>query len=172
MKRIGLVLALSLVACGGDDGSAFLGTYRVTTHTVAEMPGGTVACTTVGPAVTTPAFVELAVDDFFDDPDFIRLSECDAAQGPCVESLTLFRPGDPGLVEESFNSQIGGGFPCQLYYSKATATLSGDVLRIELFEKYDGSDRPPSACTADAAEALASSDRCLRAERYDATRVP
>ena len=73
--------------------------------------------------------VKLAVDDFFDDPRFIRLSECDDAAGTaCTETLITFNPGGPGLITTSANSQIGGGFPCQLYYSKATAALTGAAL--------------------------------------------
>lgn len=166
-------LWLWTAACGGDDGGAFLGVYQVGAHTVAEVPGGSVACTETGVAATEPPFVRLVVDDFFDDPDFIRLQECDdAAATACTETLTLFNPGGPGLVDESANSQIGGGFPCQLYYSKATATLDGAALHLELVDKYDGTARPESQCTAEAAEALASSPRCQRVERYDATRVP
>ena len=80
--------------------------------------------------------------------------------------------GGPGLVEESANSQTGGGFPCQLYYSKATAALTGTALHLELLDKYDGSDRPAAQCTLAAAQALASSSQCRSAERDDATRVP
>jgi|JI10StandDraft_1071094.scaffolds.fasta_scaffold189298_3 hypothetical protein len=173
--RIVALVIGTLAACGGDDGdgAAFVGVYQVTAHTMAETPGSQVACTATGPAVVGPRYVKLAVDDFFDDPSFIRLSECDDAAGAtCSETLTLFNPGGPGLIEESANSQIGGGFPCQLYYSKATAALTGAALHIEILDKYDGTDRPASACTLEAAEGLASSTQCQRAERYDATRVP
>lgn len=171
----GLLGLLGAAACGGsggDDGAAFLGVYQVTAHVAAQGQGAPIACDTAGDPVATPAFVKLAVDEFFDDPSFIRLSECDDAAGAvCTETLTLFNPGGPGLVTESANSQIGGGFPCQLYYRKATATLAEPALRLELIEKYDGTDRPAAQCTVEAAEGLAGSADCQRIERYDATRV-
>lgn len=171
---LGIALA-SAAACGGsgDDGAAFLGVYQVTAHVAAVGQGAPIACDAAGTPVTTPAFVKLAIDEFFDDPSFIRLSECDDAAGAaCTETLTTFNPGGPGLITTSANSQIGGGFPCQLYYSKATATLAEPALHLELIEKYDGTDRPAAQCTVEAAEGLAGSADCQRIERYDATRVP
>lgn len=175
MRRAVGIALVSAAACGGsgDDGAAFIGVYQVTAHVAAVGQGARIACDAPGTPVATPPFVKLAVDDFFDDPRFIRLSECDDAAGTaCTETLITFNPGGPGLITTSANSQIGGGFPCQLYYSKATAALTGAALHIEILDKYDGTDRPASACTLEAAEGLASSTQCQRAERYDATRVP
>lgn len=175
MRRAVGIALVSAAACGGsgDDGAAFIGVYQVTAHVAAVGQGARIACDAPGTPVATPPFVKLAVDDFFDAPRFIRLSECDDAAGTaCTETLITFNPGGPGLITTSANSQIGGGFPCQLYYTKATATLAEPALHLELVEKYDGTDRPAAQCTVEAAEGLAGSPECQRIERYDATRVP
>ncbi len=99
-RAVGIALVCA-AACGGsgDDGAAFIGVYQVTAHVAAVGQGARIACDAPGTPVATPPFVKLAVDDFFDDPSFIRLSECDDAAGTaCTETLITFNPGGPGLI--------------------------------------------------------------------------
>jgi len=60
--------------------------------------------------------------------------------------------------------------PCQLYYARAEATLTGTTIQIEVLEKYDAPNIAASDCTAQRAEALASSTACRRIERWAGTR--
>ena len=169
-----LALAAPLAACGGGDASEFVGVYQVDSHTYAAMQGGDVACADTGEAVTTGRpYLQLAVDPFFDELDLLRLSQCsDAVATDCVEELVLFSPGGPGLSDESANSQVGGGFACQLYYSLSEAALAGTTLTVTLLDKYDMPALSESECSLEAAEALADSPTCLNVERWQATRVP
>ena len=168
-----------LVACGGNDGGggdvkAFVGVYATTSHALAQMQGGKVSCTDSGSPVTSAApFFQLAVDTFFMDPDILRLSECtDAAATMCVDTFVTLRAGGPGLLDESANSQTGGGVMCQLYFTHSDATLNGRTVQIETLEKYDAPNISSSDCTLQRAEALASSTECLRVERWTGTRRP
>src|ERR1041384_3657504 len=70
-----------LIACGGSnnegggDVTKFVGVYATTSHTRAEMPGGSVSCNDAGQPVTggMPYF-RIAVDAFFMDPDVVSIS--------------------------------------------------------------------------------------------------
>jgi len=169
-----------LVACGGaggtggtGDATPFIGVYTTTSHTRAEQPGGRVSCTAAGDPVSGAApFVQLAVDTFFMDPDILRVSNCaDAAATRCTETLVTLRAGGPGLEDESANTQTGGGVMCQLYFNRASATLTGGMLQIEVLDKFDAPNIASSDCTLDRAEALASSPECRSVERWAATRL-
>ncbi|MEO7732940.1 MAG: hypothetical protein ABIY55_18390 [Kofleriaceae bacterium] len=169
-----------LVACGGSGGEGgttdvtpFIGVYTTTSHARAEMPGGRVSCTSAGDPVTgaTP-FVRLAVDTFFMDPDILSVSNCeDAAATRCTETQVTLHAGGAGLEDESANSQTGGGVMCQLYYSHASATLTGGMLQVEALDKFDAPNIASSDCTLARAEALASSSECQRVERWAGTRL-
>jgi len=166
-------------ACGGGSGTEtgdvtpFVGVYTTTSHTRAEMPGGSVTCAAAGPPVANAApFFRLAVDDFFMDPEILRVSNCtDAAATTCTETLVSLRAGGPGLEEESANSQFGGGVMCQLYFSRSTATLTGATISVEAVDKFDAPDISSSACTLERAEALAISPDCRVVERWTGTRL-
>lgn len=166
-----------LVACGGNGGGSgdvtpFVGVYATTSHARAEMQGGKVSCTDPGSPVASAApFFQLAVDTFFMDPDILRLSECtDAAATMCVETLVTLRAGGPGLLDESANSQTGGGVMCQLYFTHSEAALNGATITISVLDKFDAPNISSSDCTLQRAEALASSPDCLRVERWTGTR--
>jgi hypothetical protein len=169
-----------LVACGGssdDDGGGgdvmqFVGVYTVTSHTSAEVFGSKVSCTDPGMSVSgAKPFFRLAADEFFMDPDLLRVSECtDAAATSCVETLVSMRAGGPGLLDESANSQTGGGAACQLHFTRADASLSGSTISIEVLEKYDAPNISSSDCTVARAQALSSSPDCRRIERWTGTR--
>lgn len=172
-------LFVVLVACGGNGGGggdvkAFVGVYSTTSHALAAMQGGKVSCTDAGSPVNGAApYFQLAVDTFFMDPDILRLSECtDAAGTMCVETIVTMRAGGPGLLDESANSQTGGGVMCQLYFTRAEAALNGAAITISVFDKFDAPNISSSDCTLQRAEALASSTECLRVERWTGTRRP
>lgn len=168
-----------LVACGGNgggggDATAFVGVYATASHTSAEMPGSKVSCSAPGSPVTSAApFFQLAVDAFFMDPDLLRLSECtDAAATMCVETSVTMRAGGPGLLDESANTQTGGGVMCQLYFTRSEAALNGAAVTISVLDKFDAPNISSSDCTLQRAEALASSTDCRRVERWSGTRRP
>jgi len=170
---------VALVACGGNGGgggdvTAFVGVYATTSHARAEMQGGKVSCTDPGSPVTSAApFFQLAVDAFFMDPDLLRLSECgDAAATSCTETQVTLRAGGPGLLDESANSQTGGGVMCQLYFTRSEAALSGTAITISVLDKFDAPNISSSDCTLQRAEALASATECQRIERWIGTRRP
>ena len=172
-------MLLLLVACGGsgDSGSKgdvtpFIGMYATTSHARAEMPGGSVSCSAAGdPVAGASPFLRLDVDTFFMDPDVLTLSNCaDAAGTMCSETLVTLRAGGPGLEDESANSQTGGGTMCQLYYTRATATLTGGMLQVEALEKFDAPNIASSDCTLERAQALTSSPDCRSVERWVGTR--
>lgn len=172
-------LLVFLVACGGssdDDGGGdvmqFVGVYTVTSHTSVEVFGSKISCTDPGMSVSGgKPFFRLAADEFFMDPDLLRVSECtDAAATSCVETLVSMRAGGPGLLDESANSQTGGGAACQLHFTRADASLSGSTISIEVLEKYDAPSISSSDCTLARAQALSSSPECRRIERWTGTR--
>lgn len=171
-------LVVLLVACGGSSGNEggdvtpFIGMYATTSHTRAGVQGDDVTCADPGQPVTgaTPYF-RLAVDTFFEDPEVLSVSNCtDAAGTSCIETRVTLRAGGPGLEEEHANSQTGGGFPCQLYYTHAEAMLTGSTLAIEALEKYAAPSISESDCTLQRAQALASSADCRAVERWVGTR--
>ena len=156
----------------GGDPKAFIGVYATTTHTQAQSPGSTVACTAAGTPVTNgKPFFKLAVDTFFMDPMILRLSGCDDSAGTaCIDTLTSMRSGGPGLEDESANSQTGGGLPCQLHYEHATATLTGTAIQLVIDTKYEYASTVPGAqCTYEKALALGMSPDCLTVERWAGT---
>jgi hypothetical protein len=168
-----------LVACGGsgDDGGGgdvmpFVGVYATMSHTSAEMFGSRISCTDPGTQVTgAKPYFQLAADEFFMDPDLLRVSECtDAAATACTETLISMRAGGPGLLDESANTQTGGGTACQLYFTRADAALNGTTISIELLEKFDAPNISSSDCTLARAQALSSSSECRRIERWTGTR--
>jgi hypothetical protein len=166
-----------LIACGGSSGGGggdvtpFVGVYATSSHTHAETTTQ-LSCTDPGqPVSSATAFFKLAVDAFFMDPDVLRVSNCsDAAGATCNETGVSMRAGGPGLEDVSANSQTGGAMPCQLYYARAEATLTGTTIQIEVLEKYDAPNIAASDCTAQRAEALASATACRRIERWAGTR--
>lgn len=172
MRRL-LAVVVPVVACGGGaSGEEFVGTYQVTAHTYNNVQGSTVSCADPGPAVTGgQPFIALVVDPFFEDPDFIRLQQC-AAVGDCVDELVTMTPGGPGLEEVSANTQTGGGITsCGLYAGRATARLTGEVVRVEVRSWAEFVDLPESDCTLSRAEDLRDTDRCREVEIWDAMRI-
>ena len=170
-------LVVFLIACGGGGGSGgdvmpFIGVYATTSHTRAETPGSQVKCADAGQPVGNAApFFRLDVDTFFMDPDVLSVSNCtDAAATMCTETLVTLRAGGPGLVDESANTQTGGGVMCQLYYTRSTATLAGAMIQVEALEKFDAPNIASSDCTLQRAQALASSTDCRSVERWTGTR--
>jgi hypothetical protein len=167
-----------LVACGGggDGGGGdvmpFIGVYATTSHTRAEMQGGSVKCAETGqPVANATLFFRLAVDSFFMDPDVLSVSNCaDAAATMCTETFVTLRAGGPGLEDESANSQTGGGVMCQLYFTHSDATLNGATVQIQTLDKFDAPNIASSDCTLQRAEALASSPDCRSVERWTGTR--
>jgi hypothetical protein len=169
-------LLVFLVACGGGGSGGnvtpFIGVYATTSHTRAEVPGGNVSCTDPGQPVTgaTPYF-RLAVDAFFMDPDVLSVGNCtDAAGAACTDTLVTLRAGGPGLQDESANTQTGGGVMCQLYFTHADATLTGQAIQIEVLDKFDAPNIASGDCTLQRAQALASSPDCRTVERWTGTR--
>jgi hypothetical protein len=156
---------------GGESGEAFVGTYQVTAHHANSVQGATVSCADPGPVAVGEPYIALIVDPFFDDPDFIRLQQC-TAPGACVDELVTMSPGGPGLEELTANTQTGGGVTsCGLYAGRATAQLTGDVVRVEVRSWAEFVDLPASDCTLGRAEALRGTDQCREVETWDATRV-
>ncbi len=170
---IGIGIGVAVAGCGGGgDGAAFVGTYQITSHRHNTLQGSTVSCADPGPAVTNGApYLALIVDPFFADPDFIRLQQC-TAPGACTDELVTFNPGDPGLITESANTQTGGGITsCGLYAGRATAALTGELVRVEVRSWAEFVDLPASDCTLSRAEDLRDSAACREVEIWDATRV-
>jgi hypothetical protein len=171
-----LLVVLAVCGSSGDGGKAdlmkFIGVYATTSHTRAEMFGGSVKCADAGPPVSDAApFFRLAVDSFFMDPDVLSVSNCsDAAATMCTETLVTLRAGGPGLQDENANSQPTGGVGCQLYFTHSDATLNGATVQIESLERFDAPNLAPSDCTEQRAEALASSPDCRSVERWTGTR--
>jgi hypothetical protein len=174
-----LVIA-ALAACGGGDGDggsgeAFLGVYSVTSHRYNVGPGGGVpiSCGDAGDEVTNgDPFISFIVDPFFEDPDLLRMQECEAVGGPCFDEIGLFEPGGPGLEWTSHNTQTGGCVTsCCLFASRGRVTLTGENLHVEILHWNVSNDLPESQCTLDEAEALRDTDDCYMVEVWDATRL-
>jgi hypothetical protein len=164
-----------LVACGGggDGGgvASFIGLYATSSHTHAEMPGGSVACADAGQPVTGTPFFRLDVYSFFEDPEVLAVSNCtDASEASCTETTVSLRAGGPGLDSVNASSQIGGGTMCQLYYTRNQAMLSGTTVQVESLQKYDAPNITASECGVQRALALASSPDCRTVERWAGTR--
>ena len=169
-----IAVCVLLAACGGgESGEAFLGTYTVTSHRWNLGQGMTISCGDAGAEVEGGApYLALIVDPFFEDPDFIRLQEC-TTPGDCVDELVTMSPGGPGLIEENENTQTSGGITsCGLYASRATATLTGDVVQVEYRHWSDYIEAPESECMPPRAAALRDTDACREVEIWVGTRLP
>lgn len=165
-----------LAACGGNDGSItpFIGVYATTSHTLAQLQGGEVSCTDPGTPIASAApFLQLAIDNSYIDPFFLRLSECpDASATMCVMTSVVLLAGGPGLLSEDARSQTGSDVMCQLYFTHAEAALNGTAISISLLNKYDAPNISFSDCTPERARALASAPECVSVERWTGTRRP
>lgn len=175
MRTTSVVCLGALVAAcggGGGDGEAFVGTYAVSSHRWNLGQGQTISCGDAGAEVTDGApYVALIVDPFFEDPDVIRLQQCQA-MGDCADELVTMSPGGPGLLEEHSSTQTSGGITsCGLYAGRATAALAGDVVRIEVRHWSEFVELPESQCTLERADDLRDTDACREVEIWEGTRV-
>jgi hypothetical protein len=165
-----------LIACGGNDGdiTRFVGVYATTAHTLAQPQGGEVSCSDPGTPVASAApFLQLAIDNSYIDPFFLRLSECtDATATMCVKTSVVLEAGGPGLLAEDASSKTGTDVMCQLYFTHSEAALNGAAISISALAKYDAPSISFSDCTPQRAKALASSPDCLSVERWTGTRRP
>ena len=163
------LLLLLLAACGGgddddgDDGQDVVGAYQVTSHRESHQQGDPVACDDPGPEIEpgdpgfAPVFA-LAVDDFFDDPDFLVFQTCDEDGAACLDTLIhLERTGD-GLASTDANTQTGDG-SCSLYAGRSTLTVGDGTVTVE-DRRWTVFDHPVDDCTTEAAEALVDTPDC------------
>lgn len=171
-----MLVVLITCGCNGGDGdiTPFIGIYATTSHTLAQPQGGEVSCTDPGTPVASAApFLQLAIDNSYIDPFFLRLSECtDATATMCVQTSVVLLAGGPGLLAEDASSQTGSDVMCQLYFTHSEAALNGAAISISVLDKYDAPNISFSDCTSERARALASSPDCLRVERWTGTRRP
>lgn len=164
-------LLLMLVACGGgggddgDDGGGpdVVGTYQVTSHRESHQQGDPVPCDDPGPEIEpgdpgfAPVFA-IAVDDFFDDPDFLVFQICGEGGADCVDtSISFERTGD-GYASADANTQAGDG-SCNLYAGRTILTATDGVVTVE-DRRWTAFDHPVDDCTLEAAEALVGSPDC------------
>lgn len=167
-----------LIACGcdGSDGDImrFVGLYATTSHTLAQPQGGTVSCTDPGiPVASAAPFLQLAIDNSYIDPFFLRLSECpDATATMCVKTSVVLEAGGPGLLAENASSQTGSDVMCQLSFTQSEAALNGAAISISVLARFDAPNISFSDCTSQRARALASSPECVGIERWTGTRRP
>jgi hypothetical protein len=178
-RAILAVFAL-LAGCGGggdgDDGEGpdVVGDYQVTSHRENHAQGGVVSCSDPGPEIQpgdpghSPYFT-LAVDDFFDDPDFLVFQVCDGPGSGCTDTLIhLERTGDR-FESISANTQEGES-TCSLYAGRSALSLDGDVVTVE-DRGWSEFDRPLSDCSVDAAEALIETPDCRDVVVWVGTRL-
>jgi hypothetical protein len=110
----------------------------------------------------------MIIDPFFNDPNFILMQTC-TAPGTCTDTINTFNPGGPGLETLSANTQTGGGTNCNLYAGRNDATLTGQMLHLELLSWFAAPSIATADCTLDKAEALRSTAQCLEVETWDGT---
>jgi hypothetical protein len=163
-------LSLVLAACGGGsdggnpvDGEDFVGVYEVTSHRENHQQGEPISCSDAGPEVEpgdplhAPLFA-LAVDDFFDDPDFLVFQICANGVTPCVDTPISLQVAEGGLESISANTQESAG-SCNLYAGRSFLTLENGVATLE-DRRWSEFDRPVGDCTVEAAEALIDTPGC------------
>jgi hypothetical protein len=167
-----LSIALSTAAgCTSDgaDASDVIGTYKVTSHREQHQQGAPVACADPGPEVTDgPPYFAVVVDTFLNDPHFLSFQTC-TAPGTCEDTIYHFTGGPAGYEDTGANTQTGGGAVCNLYASRYTVKVTGDVAHVELRHWFGSTDM--ASCTLERAEALRGTPSCESVETWDGTRV-
>jgi hypothetical protein len=164
-----VAVSICFAACGGGDegggaanGEQFLGTYEVTSHRENHQQGSPVPCGDPGAEVepgdpgAAPYFA-IAVDDFFDDPDFLVFQTC-AGPGDCADTLFSLEVGGDRVESTRANTQAGDG-SCNLYAGRSQLTLDGEVATFE-DRQWSEFDHPADDCTLEAAEALIDGPDC------------
>lgn len=173
---IGIATCAGLAACGGGGGGLsggedYLGTYQVSSHR-RNTPAGadTIACDDAGAETTgEEQYIKIIVDEFFEDPNYLEMETCDTSPADCTFTLMSFEAHGDHLIKQNWNTQIGGGSPCQLYASEDYATLTAGVIHVEHREWYAGTDDSEADCDLDKAEALLTTPDCEMVEYWDAT---
>jgi hypothetical protein len=173
---IGIATCAGLAACGGggdglSNGEAYLGTYQVTSHR-RNTPSGadTIACDDAGAETTgEEQYIRFIEDAFFEDPNYLEMETCATSPTDCTFTLMSFEARGDHLMKQNFNTQIGGGAPCQLHASEDYATLAGGVIHVEHREWYGSTDDSEADCGLDKAEALIGTPDCEMVEFWDAT---
>lgn len=176
-------LSISTAACGGGDdddgggsvsGEDFIGTYEVTSHRENHQQGEPVPCSDPGAEIEpgdpggAPYFA-VAVDDFFDDPDFLVFQTCTGPGTGCVDTLFRLEVGDDRLESTSANTQSGDG-SCNLYAGRSQLVLDGDAATFE-DRQWSEFDHPADDCTLEAAEALIGGPDCQDVVVWVGTRL-
>lgn len=172
MRSLPAALLLLVVACGGGDGGDdegggggpdVVGAYQVTSHRESHQQGDPVPCDDPGPEIEpgdpgfAPVFA-IAVDDFFDDPDFLVFQTCGEAGADCLDSLIhLERSGDT-LASTDANTQTGES-SCSLYAGRSVLTVTDGTVTVE-DRRWTVFDLPVDDCTLEAAEALVDTPDC------------
>ena len=166
--------AALVAACGtsGPDGTAYLGSYQISSHRENHQQGDAVACDDPGPPIVVgdPAYAPyfaLVADDFGDS--IVAFQTCAGPGTDCVDTLLSFEVGDSQLISSGANSQTGGGTSCNLYANHAFVTLDGDVATLES-RQWSSFDQPADDCTLEAAEALVGTALCQDVEVWVGTR--
>lgn len=163
-------LLLLLFACGGADGGGgddggpdVVGAYQVTSHRESHQQGDPVPCDDPGPEIQpgdpghAPVFA-IAVDAFFEDPDFLVLQTCGEGGADCVDTLVHFERTGDAFGSTDANTQESGG-SCSLHASRSVLTVSDGDVTVE-DRRWSVFDHPTDDCTLAAAEALLDSPDC------------
>ena len=164
-------LLLLLVACGGGDddgddgggGPDVIGAYQVTSHRESHQQGDPVPCDDPGPEIEpgdsgfAPVFA-IAVDDFFDDPDFLVFQTCGEGGADCVDALIRVERSGDTYESIDANTQTGRG-SCSLYASLSILTAADGSVTVE-DRRWTVFDHPVDDCTVDAARALIDTPDC------------
>ncbi len=165
-------LSLLLAACGGDGGGEdgddgggvdVVGNYQVTSHRENHQQGSPVSCSDPGAEIEPgdPYYAEyfaLAVDDFFDDPDFLVFQTCDGPGTGCTDTLINLERVGGELESIDANTQTGNS-SCNLYASRSFLTLEDDVATLE-HRQWSDFDHPLDDCSIEAAEDLIDTPDC------------
>jgi len=144
-------------------GEDFIGTYQVTSHRENHQQGSPIPCSDPGPEVqpddrSYAAYFALAIDSFFDDPDFLVFQTCDGPGVGCVDTSIQLDVVEGGLESTSANTQEGDA-SCNLYAGRSSLTLDGAIATLE-DRRWSNFDHPASDCTLAAAEALIGTPEC------------
>ncbi len=164
-RRLAIVMCLGLMSCGsngGDDGSGYVGIYKVTAHTL-----NSEGCDGPGDPVTDIEYFRLKGGEFLGQT-FLSMGVCDTAMEESCEDPGIFNAfvkADGRWTQEIGIAYILGQDPCTLIFKQGF--LQGETGEVAIETRsYSKTDDTLTSeeCNAEAATLLGVSMPCTQFE--------
>jgi hypothetical protein len=163
-KTIALFFCFFLAACGGDNGSDFVGTYQVTKHTLNDA-----ACDTEGPEVTDgETHFKLEMGEFFGFPILQYFPCSSATECDDVADFAFAKLRGDWVIQATSSYEYGG----ECHLGEVIGSLDGTELGVSIEEKTSEASITPSGgeeCDPDLVEKYQEQMQCTEYEVVEGT---